>query len=152
MNLKLPSPQKPVPALTLGERIAEKVRALGLAMPERPEGGAPPLPPDITNVTPQTLSWLHGQYSVWSEFLAVETAKASNRKKEADLGAKTARKLRRDEAEALEWDWLALEAGAETDVLEALCKGVMRRRETCSREITRITGGISEPQPRERGR
>lgn len=153
MALNLPNgaqaPDK-APETTLGERIVQRIQQLGIELPGQPQSAIPDLPPDITNVAPATLSFLLSQLSSWAAFLAPQVALAKAEAAICTDKAKWEKKINKDDRAALTWEQAKTEKSAYADVLDQLYKSVMRKREACSREITRITGGMPEPVPARR--
>ena len=133
------------PEETLGDRIRKRILELGTDIPAKPEFGVPDLPNLMTDVSAADLGNTLGRLSSWAAYLAPQAALARSAVASLQHRVRWAKNVDRDVAAALILEGEMVEAKAFSDVLEEVYKATMRKREACSREITRHDGGTPEP-------
>lgn len=143
--MKLPTAEPGRSAIPLGERIAAKLHAAGIPLPERPDAVIPDLPPDLTNVSSRNLGELATRIGAWAAYLAPQIIIAKGDAADLRNQVDWARKIDKDERRAQEIQRLQTEKAVEADLIEALYKSILRKKETVSREIARIEGDAPRP-------
>lgn len=126
--------------LSFGEWVDVELKKLGVKLPGRPTGDIPDLPADITNTTSSVVSQLLSELCSWLDYLTPQVAKMKTEAKLLKRDAQVAKKLGHSEEEVDALEGKALMAQGMADVLEALEKGTLRKKEAASREITRLVG------------
>lgn len=126
--------------LSLSDRVVLRLQEAGLGLPERPAGKIPDLPTDLTNVSSRDVGRLLAEFSAWLAYITPQAALARVEVKSAKIGVQAAKKLKHPDDEVSDLERTTIEAEAWADVLDALERSTLRKKEAVSREITRLVG------------
>lgn len=142
---------------SMTEHVLKELKdTTGLYLPDRPEGGIPTLPVDITELSDEDLMVLYSDFIAWSDYAASQLAVAASEEREhmrlhdlqkarsivapapGEVSVTAARARAEDDASSS--GYAASERYAYRKVLEAVAGNMDRDAALLSRELSRRLG------------